>query len=232
MGENMIALVLIATGGERYTQYAEPFLESAEKYFPAHTSFVFTDSKIQKAINLPYPDLGWPRATLMRYHAIWSYRDYFKKFSHIFYADIDMLMTAKIEPEEILTDGLTAVIHPGFPDAFCRNPESTAYVPPSWHPTYYQGCFQGGDTESFLNMSATLSTCIDLDDQKGVVAIWHDESHFNRYLINRPPAKVLTPAYAYPSEHYLRNKESWWTPETIIKIKHLEKLNQGSWKNK
>jgi histo-blood group ABO system transferase len=27
--------------------------------------------------------------------------------------------------------------------------------------------------------------------------VWHDESHFNRYMIDNPPTKILTPSYCY-----------------------------------
>jgi hypothetical protein len=33
----------------------------------------------------------------------------------------------------------------------------------------------------------------------GIVARWHDESHWNRYLIDHPPSLVLSPSYCcYP----------------------------------
>ena len=232
----MIALVLIATGGPRYTQYVNPLIESANKYFPEHETFVFTDNMDlvrDDRLLIPTPDLGWPRATLMRYHMINQNKSLFDKHSHIFYCDIDMLFVAPINPPEILTPGLTAVEHPGYPDAFCRDPKSTAYIP-EWHnPMYYQGCFQGGGRDTFLQMSETIAGRIDEDDKNGVMAIWHDESHYNKYLFqDARPSKVLTPAYCMPEEKYLRNQARWLNQDTIIKIRHIEKTNQGDWKNK
>ena len=39
---------------------------------------------------------------------------------------------------------------------------------------------------------------IDVDDKNGVMAVWHDESHWNRQLKQFPPTLVLDPRYCYP----------------------------------
>lgn len=226
----MIALMTIATGGERYTKFVKPLVESAKEYFPKHDFVLFSDENLPvDTISIYQPDLGWPDATLMRYHAMMKARALLSMYDHVFYIDVDCLFVNKIEPEEILADGLTVVTHPGFPDAFERRPESRACV--TDNPTYYQGCFVGGSYESFMWMCHAVSQNIDEDAKNGVMAKWHDESHLNWFCQHYPPSKVLTPAYAYPEEHYLRNKESWWTPDTVIKIRHLEKTDQGKWKN-
>jgi len=68
---------------------------------------------------------------------------------------------------------------------------------------YYAGGFNGGTTESFLEMSKTIKERINKDLEKNIIAIWHDESQMNRYFIDNPP-KVLSPSYCYP--------ESWNIP--------------------
>jgi len=42
------------------------------------------------------------------------------------------------------------------------------------------------------------------DEHRGITAIWHDESHWNRYLIDVPTDIELAPLYCSP--------ESWNTP--------------------
>ena len=234
----MIGLILIATGGERYTQFVRPLISSAEKFFPEHEVVLFTDEvsfNYGADVHVEIPSLGWPRATLMRYHQMLGHRDVLDKYSHLFYCDIDMLFVSKIEPEEILADGITAVTHPGFPQSFERNLKSTACVPESSGSLpYYQGCLVGGETNAFFAMLETITRNIDTDDKNGVMAIWHDESHLNRYLIDNPPAEVLSPAYAFPEPHYLAHPETWLPcpiDQFVPKIKHLEKMNQGAWKN-
>ena len=46
-------------------------------------------------------------------------------------------------------------------------------------------------------MAGNLRDAIEADRQNGLMAVWHDESHLNRYLHAHPP-KRLTPAYCYP----------------------------------
>ena len=232
-----IAVLLIATGGERYLKFVKPLTASIKKFFPPSDIIVFTDNSAyffddrNVTTMIPQPNLGWPRATLMRYHAIGRKRDLLSQYDQLFYMDIDMLVCSPVGSEIFSTD-LTAVIHPGFPTSFERNPQSTAYV--AGDPPYYQGCFIGGSTSAFLKMCDKLAKNIDIDDSRNIVAIWHDESHLNRYLIDNPPSTVLSPAYCYPAAHYLVHPETWMkgTLSTFVpKIRHMEKTDQGKWKH-
>lgn len=42
-----------------------------------------------------------------------------------------------------------------------------------------------------------MARWIDEDALNGVTAVWHDESHWNRYLVNHPPTLSLTPSYCW-----------------------------------
>jgi hypothetical protein len=42
------------------------------------------------------------------------------------------------------------------------------------------------------------------DSDNGIMAVWHDESHLNRYFIDHKPTTILSPSYCYP--------ESWKLP--------------------
>ena len=87
--------------------------------------------------------------------------------------------------------------------SFDRNPKSLAYVPFDQKTvSYYAGGFNGGKTESFMEMAEVIANNVNKDLEKGVVALWHDESHMNRYLIDNPPALQLTPTYCYAEEFY------------------------------
>jgi hypothetical protein len=79
------------------------------------------------------------------------------------------------------------------------NPKSTAFVGPE-EPmiAYFCGGFQGGTSESFLEACRTMKQNIDIDDSNSVMAKWHDESHWNRYVINNPPSTILSQSYVYP----------------------------------
>ena len=84
---------------------------------------------------------------------------------------------------------------------FERDPKSLACISDPAHRVYYCGGFNGGETQAFLEMSARLRDAIDTDLTNGVIAVWHDESHLNRYLCGRTP-RSLTPAYARPETGY------------------------------
>jgi histo-blood group ABO system transferase len=70
--------------------------------------------------------------------------------------------------------------------------------------SYFAGGFNGGSSIEFLKMCDKISTNIEKDLQNGYIAIWHDESHLNRYFLDNPPTKILDPGYCYP--------ESWGLP--------------------
>jgi Glycosyltransferase family 6 len=100
-------------------------------------------------------------------------------------------------------DYLIGVNHPCFYNkmnsefSYERRENSTAYIPYGSGKSYFQGCISGGRAEEYLIMSKEIQENIDIDLKNEVVAIWHDESHLNKYFLNRKP-KILPPSYAYP----------------------------------
>lgn len=174
---------------------------------------------------------GWPRETLMRYHTILMEKDELSTYDHIFYCDADMVFVDKVRPEAF-TDGIVAVKHPGFSDApkkkmrrtapagqklepgpefieaaVTGTPEhrswSTAFIGKEGGNKYYVcGGFQGGGAQAFLEMCEILKRNVDIDESNGVVAWWHDESHFNWYVHNHlDQVTILSPSYCYPTEY-------------------------------
>ena len=208
-----ICVINIATN--KYIKFIEPLWESINDNFLQDyvvESLLFTNhdvepitknGKVSKIEHEPFPV-----PTLMRYHYINSESEYLKQFDYCFYLDADMLIEGKVG-EEILGD-LVATIHPGFfnksPNEFTyeRNETSLAYIPKDSGNKYYAGGFNGGTPEQFLKMSETIAKNIDTDKEHDIIAIWHDESHFNRYLLDNPPTLELSPDYCYP--------ESWNIP--------------------
>ncbi len=209
-----IGLVVIATG--KYTQFIPPLFKSVKKHFmKGHEVkiFVFTDGKVPEndvVKRVEQEHLGWPGATLKRYHIFDKNKDVLSEMDYLFYCDADMKFVGDVG-EEILpeedSNGLVGTQHPGFYSGkrgtYETRPESTAYVPPQEGSTYYAGGFNGGTSKAFLKMSKTIKERVDKDLEKDVVAIWHDESQMNRYFIDNIP-KLLNPSYCYP--------ESWSIP--------------------
>lgn len=200
----MTALVVIATGAA-YRQHAKAFIESAKRFFIPHDVVLFTDnpSEFDVAVKIERPALGYPRATLMRYEAMDAVSATLARYDHIFYSDADMLFVAPVTGEEILSEGITATEHPGYvglhgtPET---NPRSTAYLPTTR--TYFCGGFNGGTSSAFLQMAKTIRAAVDTDAAHGLMAVWHDESHLNRYLYDYPPARILSPSFCYPQGEY------------------------------
>ena len=172
----------------------------------------------------PTESIEWPMPTLMRYHLFLQQEEYLRNFDYIFYIDVDMRITDWIG-EEILGDGLTAATHPmyylrrNYIPPYEPNSESSAYIPrpgriveengkKRFESLYYAGGFQGGKTEDFIKAMKEMRKSVDDDFSRNYIAIWNDESHWNKYLFNHQPAIVLNPSYIYPdsliAEYYIK----------------------------
>ena len=148
--------------------------------------------------------------------------DFISQFDYCYYFDADMAIIDKVG-DEILGD-LVATKHPGqsFHNindmTYDRNQNSLAYVPYGEGKTYYAGGFNGGKTKNFLKMSKVISERVNDDLERGVIALWHDESHMNRYMIDNPPTLSLSPSYCYP-EAALKNPQGWILSSNFPEIK-------------
>jgi histo-blood group ABO system transferase len=208
-----VGLLVVATN--KYIDFVFPLWESAKKHFlPEHdvTMFVFTDKindprfKDEPKIQAIYQQhMPWPGSTLFRYNIFDSAKKELEQMDYLFYSDADMLFVDTVGTE-ILGDRV-GTIHPGFFDkprqafTYETNKVSKAFVAPEQGTTYYAGGFNGGSKAEYLQMCKVLSENIADDYRRGVIAVWHDESHLNRYFIDNPPTVSLSPSYCYP--------ESW-----------------------
>ena len=142
---------------------------------------------------------------MMHYTAYLAHCDILLKQDYLFATDADMLFVDKIG-DEILGERV-ATLHPGFAPgskyprsqgAYETNPISKAYVQNGEGKPYFAGGFYGGTAEEMLRIAEINTVHIYQDLQKNVIAIWHDESHWNRYCIDNPPTIILSPSYCYP----------------------------------
>lgn len=211
-----VGMVVIATG--KYIDFVFPLWESAKKHFlPGQdvTMFLFTDKlSDSRLINEPkiraydQQHMAWPGPTLFRYNIFHAARKELEQMDYIFYCDADMRFVDTVGAE-ILSDRV-GTIHPGFFDkprtafTYETNVASKAYVAPHEGTVYFAGGFNGGTKMEFLQMCSVLSERIADDYKRGLIAVWHDESHMNRYFIDNPPTVQLSPSYCYP--------ESWSLP--------------------
>ncbi len=197
-----VGLLIIATN--KYIRFIDPLIRSADEFFLKNQDvsyFIFTnmnlDIKSYRPINkVKVLHREWPWMTLGRYRIFSDNLEGLSKMDYLFYCDADMLFVGDIG-DEILSDRV-ATQHPGYygrrgtPET---NPKSLACVYPHEEMQYFAGGFNGGTSVEFLKMSKKISDNIDDDYSREIIAIWHDESHMNRYFIDNPPTKILDPSY-------------------------------------
>lgn len=224
-----IAILYICTG--KYTIFWKDFYKSCEKYFlkkHAKTYFIFTDAdhldyESKKSVKKIYQKkLGWPFDTLMRFDMFLSQKEALQNYDYLFFLNANMLLQKEIK-EDILPDkyahgGIMVTQHPGYynkPNTefpYDRNPKSTAYIPMGEGNVLCAGGFNGGGPAEYLSMCEELSQNIHKDLDNNIIALWHDESHLNKYILNKK-YRILPCNYCYP--------EDWNIPEYKKDIKIL-----------
>lgn len=216
-----IAILYICTGD--YIVFWRLFYRSFKLHFMKNSIvdyYVFTD-----ADGLEYGDNNdvfitnvespqWPYSTLMRFHFFCSIETQLKDYDYIFYFNANSICIRDISEEELLPEdkGIVVVEHPGFlmdslangeedtKKAFLyeRNKESLAYIPFGKEEKYVCGGVNGGSSIEYIAMMRQLSEQIDEDLKKDIIAIYHDESHLNKYISTSSNFSIKTPEYAYP----------------------------------
>lgn len=239
--------VLMACINEPYWPYLPPIITDVRNQFLfGHEVEIMVWSDVpeekMKELNVthfPTDSATWPLPTLMRYNLFLNEEEYLKKFDYLFYIDIDMRMVNTVG-DEILGDGLTAARHPmyalsrRFHSPYEADPTSAAYVKqsgditveggkPVFDPLYAAGGFQGGKTVAFIQAMKVIKKGIDDDFSRNYIARWNDESHWNKYLYDNPPAVTLGPNYVYPDSLIKEYYEPIWGRAYIPRIITLTK---------
>jgi hypothetical protein len=207
-----IGILYICTG--RYSIFWKGFFTKAEENFLPGVEkeyFVFTDAKHLYSDTSPtvhkiyQQKLGWPFDTLKRFEMFLRMESELKKFDYLFFFNANMLVVEKIDEsflpsveEELLAVKHTWIDEPS-PTEFPleTNPQSTAYVKPGSVNHYLMGGLNGGIAKGYLQLIKDINRNIDEDLSKNIIAVWHDESHLNKYLLGKK-IKILGTEYGYP----------------------------------
>ena len=227
-----IAILYICTG--RYEIFWDNFYKSSETFFLNDANkeyFIFSDSlRLSKLENekvqfVFQEKLGWPYDTLMRFKIFLKVENELEKYDYIFFINANMIFLQPVGIEILPTEedgGLMVVKHPGFFNkantefTFERNELSKAYIPYGDGKHYFMGGFNGGIAKDYLQLIKKLYEQIEADIKNNIIAIWHDESHLNHYMLTHK-CKILDSSYGYP--------ERWDLPfEPKILIKDKAKL--------
>ncbi|KAI3377379.1 hypothetical protein L3Q82_008569 [Scortum barcoo] len=209
-----VALTVFAVG--RYLDaYLKTFLTSAEQHFMLGlpvTYYVFTDlpEKVPKIELAPQRNLKvikvekhtrWQDISMMRMRTISEAIE--SEIRHccryVFCFDVDQEFKGRFG-SEALGDSV-ALLHAHFYKlpkerfTYDRNPKSKAFMESG--DFYYHAAIFGGLWENVMNLTDTCYWSIMEDKLNKVEALWHDESHLNKYFWLQKPSRLLSPEYCW-----------------------------------
>lgn len=235
---------ILYVGIGRYIQFWDEFYTSCEKYFLPQAEkkyFVFTDHPLVAPPNVKVvfqEDLGWPGNTLFRFQMFLRQKEELEAFDFIYFFNGNTLFLDTISEKEIIPnesegylvalswyiyDSVSNVKYP-----YERNHESTAYIPKGKGIHYYQGGLNGGRSKEYLELMERCNYQIIEDNKKGIVAISHDESHLNKYLLDKR-IKVLNTEYGRPGQWSFPKKPKiiFRNKKAVLGKTFLRRLKEG-----
>ncbi|XP_072840722.1 putative glycosyltransferase 6 domain-containing protein 1 isoform X1 [Pogona vitticeps] len=230
--------------GKYLDKYLKNFLLSAETYFMAGHNVIFY-IMVDDLSKLPQFKLGplrtlktfqvkresrWQDISMMRMKVIADLIE-----SHIrhevdflFCMDVDQLFHSEYGVETL--DESVAQLHAWFykadRDSFTyeRNPDSAAYIPYGEGDYYYHGAVFGGTPLHLLNLTRQCYETIKEDKERGLEAVWHDESHLNKYFLLHKPTKILSPEYCWDYKigipYDIQNIKLSWMPKEYEAVRN------------
>lgn len=214
-----VGIVTIATGP--YANFFAGWYETAKMLFLPDLNrkfYLVTDAEGY----LPYCDQEdltclqvkhepWPNVALRRWEYLLRLQSMLSMHTYTVFMQANLRPLRPIRSEQLSPgykyDGLFAVHHCDFKPGkhkhmyeYERNPDSTACIVEGQGEVYYQSGFFGGYTEDVLEMCAECYKWTEQDMEKGIVPVWHDESYFNKYLLDKKPlildgSQWLVPSY-------------------------------------
>ncbi|MGM9978889.1 MAG: family 6 glucosyltransferase [Clostridium sp.] len=243
-----VAILYLCSGD--YSIFWEKFFRSYEKNFlpECHKEyFVFTDKEkiymeddCNRIHKFYQKNLGWPLGTLMRFHIFSNIKDKLKNFDYIFFMNANLVCNKKITYNELLNNKYNIYVfkQPGYYNKkpknfpYDRNKKSTAYIPYNLGQSYVFGAINGGRTAAFLELIDKLKNNVQIDLDNNIYARWLDESHLNRYILDRNDVKVFNPDYCYPEDSNLPFEKKIIVLEkskyfNVNKIKNIHEEKNG-----
>ena len=208
-----------------YENIEKYFLPNSEKTFLVFTDGELNETPDNVRV-YHQEHLAWPYITLKRFEIINKARQVIEEHDWLVFLDADTLVVDTVTEEEfsqrccnMSTDEAPffGVHHPCHfwkmephnkpPGAYEQNPKSRAYVDTSeeeygrWDGSqpYFQGCYWGGKVPYVCAMIDELEARVNEDLENGIVAVWHDESHLNKYYReNEFKVYPFHPQFAWP----------------------------------
>ncbi|XP_077339411.1 N-acetyllactosaminide alpha-1,3-galactosyltransferase-like [Lithobates pipiens] len=220
--------------------YLADFLVSANIYFMPNLSCVFyiltdrpddvPDIKLRPGVSkviLQVPKRGrWQDISMLRMRDLLELvlPRAVEKVDYLFCMDVDQIFTSNYGPEAL--GELVAQLHSSFYRSnkeyftYERDPRSAAYIPPGKGHFYYHAAVFGGTPSRLFNLTSSCLKGILRDKENNIEAVWHDESHLNRYFaLEKLPQKVLSPEYCWDNLLWLKFHKLVWARKHYSKLR-------------
>ncbi|CAL8355428.1 unnamed protein product [Gadus morhua 'NCC'] len=235
-----VALTVFAVG--RYLDaYLGAFLNSSERHFMVGLPvryYIFTDlpEKVPDLQLGPQRSLEiirveghsrWQDISMARMKTIADTIESVIRHSstHVFCMDVDQVFTARFGSEAL--GDLVALLHAWYYNlpkvlyTYDHNPQSSAFMVTG--DFYYHAAVFGGSCASVKALAEVCYQGILRDMENGVEALWHDESHLNKYFWLHRPSKVLSPEYCWDpfigQKSDIRVARLLWAPKNYKELR-------------
>ncbi|XP_064431659.1 alpha-mannosidase 2-like [Mirounga angustirostris] len=111
--------------------------------------------------------------------------------------EVDMKFCDHVSME--ILSPVFGILHPGFYQAARKDfsyehwSQSQAHIPRDKGDFYYMRTFFAGSVVEVHRLTLACHQAMGVNLVTGIEAVWHNESHLNRYLLDHKPIKVLSP---------------------------------------
>lgn len=233
-------LLICFIGTGNYLNFLPNYYESVTNNFCSDcnkTILVFTDGDIDDTpddvVVRKVEHKPWPYVTLQRFGMIKDAEDEILKHDWFVFMDADTIVNQTIEYDEFFDEekDFIGVHHPchymKLPPhntrygSFDRTNSRAKVSDEDDLSTYWQGCLWGGRSSEIMSLITELDNRIESDLKDDIIALWHDESHLNKFFIeNKDRVNTLSPSFAYPEDFDSQCKKLF-----DPKIVHISKNN-------
>jgi hypothetical protein len=241
-----IGIIYIGIG--EYIKFFEDFYYGAEAFFFSDvekhyfliSDFTFWDASLFKnkknIIYVRVRTCSWPWPTLNRFGYVLHLASSgaLEKYQNIFFFNANCRFISKVDNSSMLESQLLATLHPGYFDAprhrftYESRPESTAYISSDQGFHYFAGGFQGGQTDFFIESYRACYNMLQDDIRAKIIAIWHDESYWNRHIYDLQKIGKTAISIAGPEHLYPIGSQLPFTPKVVLLDKRVIYSTNGT----